>query len=439
MTRTHTTPRRTSLALLALGLVAGLASPALAETWVLFPGDSLSDAIDRAEDGDTIALKAGVWDEELDLNNRWITIAGGGKSPNESVILCGGHQHHIRANWDTETKVKFENLTFMNDDPESNCSIQLRHPNGSTAFTNCHFIGLVNAQESRWNCVARGPIWIRSGHLMFTGCEFVGNSVEARSELYAAALGGVIFSEFSDLVIRDSTFIGNEARARLTGDRIDARNTVQGGAIYAYRTNTVITGSTFRANRAANFGAQPMNSKAQGGAVNVDNWEQTHFGGSWYNNTRLEGNTFEANSVEWETSIDSRYSNCNGGAVWVFGSGGWGRSHVLGNNDYIGNTSDQESGALHAHGAIEVVESRFDCNLPNHLGGDEYQALDNQFLECPPPCPADLDGNGTVDFNDYMLLVQSWGPAEGSPADLNEDGLVNYEDMILLFDAWGGC
>jgi hypothetical protein len=27
----------------------------------------------------------------------------------------------------------------------------------------------------------------------------------------------------------------------------------------------------------------------------------------------------------------------------------------------------------------------------------------------PDPCPADLDGDGTVDYDDFVILLANWG------------------------------
>ncbi len=59
-------------------------------------------------------------------------------------------------------------------------------------------------------------------------------------------------------------------------------------------------------------------------------------------------------------------------------------------------------------------------------------------LECPfdEPCPADLDGNGTVNGADLGLLVAGWGtPA----ADINGDGTTDGGDVGLMAAAWGDC
>lgn len=55
------------------------------------------------------------------------------------------------------------------------------------------------------------------------------------------------------------------------------------------------------------------------------------------------------------------------------------------------------------------------------------------------PCPADLNGGGSVGAEDLALLLGAWGPNAGHPADLNGNGTVGAEDLALLLGAWGAC
>lgn len=60
-------------------------------------------------------------------------------------------------------------------------------------------------------------------------------------------------------------------------------------------------------------------------------------------------------------------------------------------------------------------------------------------IACTPfedPCPADFDGNGTVDGADLGNLLGSWGTAL---ADLNDDGTTDGADLGIFLGAWGGC
>ena len=59
-----------------------------------------------------------------------------------------------------------------------------------------------------------------------------------------------------------------------------------------------------------------------------------------------------------------------------------------------------------------------------------------------PACPADLDGDGTVDAFDLAQLLGSWGPCddcEDCPADFNDDCAVNAADLAQLLGNWGPC
>jgi hypothetical protein len=53
-------------------------------------------------------------------------------------------------------------------------------------------------------------------------------------------------------------------------------------------------------------------------------------------------------------------------------------------------------------------------------------------------CPADLNGNGTVDFGDLLVIIGAWG-ASGGPADLDGSGTVDFGDLLAAIGAWGPC
>jgi hypothetical protein len=57
---------------------------------------------------------------------------------------------------------------------------------------------------------------------------------------------------------------------------------------------------------------------------------------------------------------------------------------------------------------------------------------------CARPC-ADVDGNGTVDVQDLVLVILAWGPCAACPEDLNGDGVVNVEDLVAIVLSFGPC
>ncbi|MHC5115262.1 MAG: FG-GAP-like repeat-containing protein [Planctomycetota bacterium] len=53
-----------------------------------------------------------------------------------------------------------------------------------------------------------------------------------------------------------------------------------------------------------------------------------------------------------------------------------------------------------------------------------------------PVIPGDIDGDGTVDINDLLLLLGDWGPCPGCAADLDGDDVVGINDLLLLLANW---
>jgi hypothetical protein len=56
----------------------------------------------------------------------------------------------------------------------------------------------------------------------------------------------------------------------------------------------------------------------------------------------------------------------------------------------------------------------------------------------PTPCPADLNGDRTVDASDLAALLSAWGTAS-LPADIDRDGTVGASDLAAMLNAWGAC
>ncbi len=85
-----------------------------------------------------------------------------------------------------------------------------------------------------------------------------------------------------------------------------------------------------------------------------------------------------------------------------------------------------------------VVEGGLDPFRPGDPGTITFP------VDGPAPlaCPADLDGNGTVDVADLLRILAAWGPCppEGDcPEDLDDNGRVEVADLLLVLAAWGPC
>jgi hypothetical protein len=61
-----------------------------------------------------------------------------------------------------------------------------------------------------------------------------------------------------------------------------------------------------------------------------------------------------------------------------------------------------------------------------------------------PACTADIapaKGDGVVNVDDLLFVINSWGPCVCSAdiAPQNGDGVVNVDDLLAVINAWGPC
>ena len=86
-----------------------------------------------------------------------------------------------------------------------------------------------------------------------------------------------------------------------------------------------------------------------------------------------------------------------------------------------------------------LIDDMLCGNYPVQLSGEWLDGGDNTFMsDCEGDCPADTDGNGTVDGADLNTLLAHWDET-GSVGDLNQDQKVDGLDLNILLGAWGPC
>lgn len=78
------------------------------------------------------------------------------------------------------------------------------------------------------------------------------------------------------------------------------------------------------------------------------------------------------------------------------------------------------------------------------VGGDHADIIINACLWLnpapqPPACPADINGDGSVNGSDLALLLQSWGACGKCAADIDPNGSIDGADLALLLQSWGAC
>ena len=79
-------------------------------------------------------------------------------------------------------------------------------------------------------------------------------------------------------------------------------------------------------------------------------------------------------------------------------------------------------------------------NTPQDIAGEEFIDSGGNTICDDVACPADLNGDGTVDGADLTLLLADWGcTGAGCIGDFNGSGEVNGADLTIILSAWGDC
>ncbi len=103
------------------------------------------------------------------------------------------------------------------------------------------------------------------------------------------------------------------------------------------------------------------------------------------------------------------------------------------------------TGVTHMVHVVQVTDGTLDFFVVGDGPGSFFngdiliQGLQLWKIDEPIPCPADLDGDGSVAVTDLLAMLAAWGPCASCPADLDGDGSVGVIDLLALLAAWGPC
>jgi hypothetical protein len=251
----------------------------------------------------------------------------------------------------------------------------------------------------------------------FQRCLFVGNTASRAGA--CESYGG------SQTAYTNCVFRGNSA----TGSN-------GGGALWIGVSSAVtVRNSTFTANSATSLAGCIINTGGTSTVVNSILWGNTGPGGTTVANqiTNSGGATNTSYSI-----VQGGYAgtlNINADPIFVATASGNLRlspgSPAIdsGINSFVptGTTTDFDGNP----------RFRNDPTVADSGNGTAPIVDRGAFERQPPPCPADLNGNGLVDAPDITALLSNWG---GSGAgDINGDGVVSATDITALLSAWGTC
>jgi hypothetical protein len=129
-----------------------------------------------------------------------------------------------------------------------------------------------------------------------------------------------------------------------------------------------------------------------------------------------------------------------------------GRTHIyLNNNGTLSTTPSWTYDAVPLGTSIDFGDLNNDGCPDLVIGYSGQPSLVVFYAQnCDPstPCPADIappGGDGAVNVNDLLAVINAWGPCPTSgpcPADIappGGDGTVNVNDLLAVINAWGPC
>ena len=131
----------------------------------------------------------------------------------------------------------------------------------------------------------------------------------------------------------------------------------------------------------------------------------------WYEVVTPEDQDPPSLAYDWIVEIDS-----DGMVSW------------RGENAYLGQ-AEYDLGWPWGTVTVQVEEGTINANL-------EIYKVEN-------PCYEDIDGSGTVDVSDLLILIGNWGTCgecvDEIPGDVTYDDIVDVTDLLMVVGAWGSC
>ena len=292
--------------------------------------------------------------------------------------------------------------------------------------------------------VKGGGMIIEAASPLVVQCTFLNNRAHS---------GGGLYSKFGGPLFVNCRFAGNTAA-------------LNGGGVQIVATNppTVFINCVF------------IGNVAQGGAGGGASIVGT--GAAVFYNCTLSGNASQdpggglssanvVNCIVWGNSPDQiaeaqgvSYSCVQGGHD---GEGNIEADPVFFRNaepgpDGLWGTSDDDYGNLRLSPGSPCLDAADNTAVPDGVtvdldggprfaddpgsadtGSGECPIVDMGAYELPTTCPWDLNCDGDVRIEDFLIVLAQWGTDPGGPPDFDDDGDVGINDFLELIANWGPC
>ncbi|MHC4613628.1 MAG: S8 family serine peptidase, partial [Planctomycetota bacterium] len=123
---------------------------------------------------------------------------------------------------------------------------------------------------------------------------------------------------------------------------------------------------------------------------------------------------------------ENSYAKCSGTSLSA--------AFVAGTAALVKATDPQASPEQIEATLLETTED-LDAINPDYVGLLGTGRLSAAAAVGAEPVGVDLDGDGVVGVNDFLMLLADWDQTD-SPADFDGDGVVGIGDVMILLAAW---
>ena len=451
-------------------------STALAADIPVSLGDSIQTAVNGADPGDVILLEAGVYEQDIALNDDTdLTFAGAGAG--ETVLLDGGGSGLVSLR-NGSTNIVFQDLTLDADNARS----AIRILDGSSLTLQDVEVtqgapgddgagGGIDIQDASEVTLIR--VTVRNSTAEEGGCI----RVENESDLYAedsfienctAENGAGIYAE-DDAELR-------LVNVQFTNNEVEGDDDASGGAIYVSETNLTIEGGSFSGNTVVgdfsvggaiflvdSYGAisdaefASNSAERRGGAIGVTRSPMVVDRSTFDSNSALYGGAIRC----WETLYcdvnDSWFTGNSarrGGAIYLLENPGesYFRRNVFCFNEANSTDGDEDGGAVILYEAdLDVRNTYFLDNFSLLYGGAVCATNSSNLLAANNTYVGNVSGVGgsgvhigsdefsggpsTGDLQNSVFVFNSGGPAVGG--DTSEGAEIEMTNHLFWDNAGG--
>jgi predicted outer membrane repeat protein len=355
---------------------------------------TIQEAVDAADDGDTVLIAAGTYFENVTVADKAISIEGDGLVelwPDEDAAIIA-----VGTTPDDQW-VKLEGLTF-----HSIHSVTLPEELGG-------------GELEFWGSETRGVTAVLAA-VQITNCTFSGM--------------GIAFSEGDD---EDGAAVAaGFAALRLEHCDFDDCRATGGGAVYAGLANLEMTYCTF----------ENCQSDSEGGAVNLENVSGSITSCSFLSNSAYsEGGAIALDQASPDMSRCLFESNTAawGGAVYSVGSESAAADPIVTECQFHSDAAGEYGDMWYASTNSDPwFEGCVGCGGMDLIYGFTVSRELNRMSDLCPMCIGDVNGDATIDVADLLDLLEHWGTADPI-ADLSGDGDVDGLDLLAVFVLFGDC